>query len=146
MCYAALLTRPCPRFCFRNSLANWMNTKTGANSIKQSRTVCASRKSWNANQLTVKSKKIAGLMSKTTVFDMFILLVIDLFHESIRLCGGLGCLPRVLDYGSNFTEAGAADGASAGNACHLLHLLGRSTKQTVLRLLAEVLFENVDAK
>jgi len=77
---------------------------------------------------------------------MFILLVIDLFHESIRLCGGLGCLPRVLDYGSNFTEAGAADGASAGNACHLLHLLGRSTKQTVLRLLAEVLFENVDAK
>jgi len=52
----------------------------------------------------------------------------------------------MLEYGSNFTETSAADGASAGNACHLLHLLGRSTKQTVLRFIIEFLFKDVDAK
>src|SRR5262245_47196037 len=55
-------------------------------------------------------------------------------------------IPLMLDYVSNFIEASAADGASAGNACHLLHLLGRSTKQTVLRFLIEFLFKDVDAK
>src|SRR5262245_6270058 len=93
MCYAALLTRPCPRFC---SLANWMNTKTDANSINQSRTVCASRKSWNANQLTAKSKRLAVIISKLSIFDMFMLLTSYCYQKSLleRRCLNVIGQPR----------------------------------------------------
>jgi len=53
---------------------------------------------------------------------------------------------RMLDHGSNRVETIAANRSSAWNARHLLHLLGQSTKQTVLRFLTEFFFENIDAK
>jgi hypothetical protein len=70
---------------------------------------------------------------------------------AIGSSGGLGCLPRItflqmLQHGSNLIEASAADGSSAGNARHLLHLFGQATKQAVLRFLTEFIFKNVDAK
>jgi hypothetical protein len=52
----------------------------------------------------------------------------------------------MLDHGSNLVKATAADESSAWNARHLLHLLGQSTKQAILRLLTEFFFEDVDAK
>jgi hypothetical protein len=67
------------------------------------------------------------------------------------LNGGLACFPRftflqMLDHASNRVETLAADRPSTWNACHLLHLLGHSTKQTVLRFPMELLFKDIDAK
>jgi hypothetical protein len=64
--------------------------------------------------------------------------------------GGLGCSPwitflQMLHHGSNLIETSAADGSSAGNTRHLLHRLGQSTKQAVLRFLTEFFFKDVDA-
>jgi hypothetical protein len=52
----------------------------------------------------------------------------------------------MLDHGPNRIKTIAANRSSAWNARHLLHLLGQSTKQTVLRFPTEFFFKNVDAK
>jgi len=58
-----------------------MNIKTEATNINQSRTVCASRKSWNASQFTTKSNRPAPIMSKLSVLNMLILFIIDYAEE-----------------------------------------------------------------
>src|SRR5262245_9584749 len=54
--------------CLRNSLANCAKTRTVPTSITQSRTVCASRRSWNANQFPARSNIAATAMSTLSVF------------------------------------------------------------------------------
>jgi hypothetical protein len=71
------------KFLFQNSLANWKNMRAEATNMSQSRTVCASRKSWNASQLTTKSKKLAAIMSRLSVFNMFSLFTNDLHYQRL---------------------------------------------------------------
>jgi hypothetical protein len=75
-----------------------MNIKTEATNISQSRTVCASRKSWNASQLTTKSNRPAPSMSRLSAFNMVILLIIDYAEE----------LPNVLSSAARPQSASAA--------------------------------------
>jgi len=53
---------------------------------------------------------------------------------------------RLFNHAPNYLKTIAANRSSSWNARHLLHLFGQSTKPTVLRFLAEFLFEDVDAK
>jgi len=55
-------------------------------------------------------------------------------------------MPRMLNHGPNRLKTIAANRSSSWNARHFLHLFAQSTKPTVLRLLTELLFKDVDAK
>src|SRR5215471_6510719 len=80
------------KFRFQNSLANCRKTRAEAINISQSRTVCASRISWNASQSTNRSNTLAAMinrLSRLSILSSFFGLLNDEVLSSIVYKGSV---------------------------------------------------------